>query len=117
MFFCSTPPLDPSFGQEEDCLCCGYSDGYVIAPIEEHRRLCDKSFCFGPMDTKGKVLDPEKIYKARGWEGENNMGKLTMQLARFMTQECGWTLQVCDSGNLGCLGRCVHVVLSCRGQV
>ena len=27
-----------------------------------------------------------------------------MQLAQFMTQECGWTLQVCDSGNLGSLG-------------
>lgn len=32
------------------------------------------------------------------------MGKLTMQLAKFMSKECGWTLQICDGGNLGPLG-------------
>eukprot|EP00972_Heterocapsa_arctica_P054622 8045297-Heterocapsa_arctica.AAC.1 len=29
------------------------------------------------------------------------MGKLTMDLVNFMTNECGWTFHVCDSGNLG----------------
>lgn len=32
------------------------------------------------------------------------MGKLTMQLVHFMTNECGWTFQVCDAGNLGHMG-------------
>ena len=58
----------------------------------------------GPLRDNGMASNNNKIYKARGYEGENNMGKLTMQLARFMTQECGWTLQVCDSGNLGYSG-------------
>ena len=58
----------------------------------------------GPFSDAAVPINGHNIYKARGYEGENNMGKLTMQLARFMTQECGWTLQVCDSGNLGYSG-------------
>ena len=66
--------------------------------------LCDKSFSFGRLDKDGVPENPSGIYKARGQQGENNMGKLTMQLAKFMTKECGWTLQICDGGNLGPLG-------------
>lgn len=79
--------------EEEDCGCCGHSIHYTLDDLDEHHRLCDKSYSFGPLLASGKASDPQRIYKARGWEGENNMGKLTMQLAKFMTQECGWTLQ------------------------
>eukprot|EP00971_Amphidinium_carterae_P017990 354529-Amphidinium_carterae.1 len=74
--------------------CCGATTGYGPAPLEDHQRLCDVSYRLGP-----------GVYKARGEEGENNMGKLSMQLAQFMTHECGWTFQVCDSGNLGRYGQ------------
>ncbi|CAE8600837.1 unnamed protein product [Polarella glacialis] len=34
-------------------------------------------------------------------EGENNMGKLSMMVINFMTNQCGWGLQLVDGGNLG----------------
>ena len=33
------------------------------------------------------------------------MGKLTMQIVNYVTNTCGWTLQVCDGGNLGFRGQ------------
>ena len=100
---------------EAECGCCGYNTACKLRPMEEHHHLCDKSYTMGPMNKfTGVPQDPHRIYKARGFErerweslpisryyGENNMGKLTMQLAHFMTQECGWTLQICDAANLG----------------
>eukprot|EP00439_Symbiodinium_sp_Y106_P061959 s3343_g9.t1 len=82
------------------CGCCGHYYAYGVGQVQEHHRLCDRSWTLGKMGEDGKVTG-NPTYKARGTEGENNMGKLTMQLAKFMTNECGWTLQVCDSGNLG----------------
>ncbi|CAE7203557.1 tank-1 [Symbiodinium sp. CCMP2592] len=104
--------------EEPDCGCCGYSTTVKVGKMEEHHRLCDKSYTMGPLGPDGIPTDPHKIYKAhtRGieewgavesFEAENNMGKLTMQLAHFMTQECGWTLQVCDAANLG-RRRCIR---------
>eukprot|EP00434_Breviolum_minutum_P036229 symbB.v1.2.032095.t1/scaffold3754.1/size70833/6 len=90
--------------EDQDCGCCGHSTHFDIQDLQEHHRLCEKSWTMGPLRDNGMASNNSKIYKARGYEGENNMGKLTMQLARFMTQECGWTLQVCDSGNLGYSG-------------
>ena len=84
--------------------CSDWSIELAIGELQEHHKLCDKSYTMGPLNQKGIPLNPHGIYKSRGVDGENNMGKLTMQLAEFMTQECGWTLQVCDSGNLGFRG-------------
>merc|ERR1719424_1469947 len=56
------------------------------------------------MTQQGRVSS-NGVFKDRGSEGENNMGKLTMQLVSFMTKECGWTLQVCDAGNNGFYGQ------------
>ena len=111
---------------EAECGCCGYNTACKLRPMEEHHHLCDKSYTMGPVSQyTGIPEDPHRIYKARGFErdirethppglekdrpksssrryhGENNMGKLTMQLAHFMTQECGWTLQICDAASLG----------------
>ncbi|KAL9139524.1 poly(ADP-ribose) polymerase family protein [Amphidinium carterae] len=88
---------------EQTCGCCGYSTHLEIGPIEEYQRLCDMSYTLGAMQGNG-VPQKNGVYKACGSEGENNMGKLTMQLAQFMTNECGWMLQVCDSDNLGVNG-------------
>eukprot|EP00438_Fugacium_kawagutii_P001714 Skav202856 [mRNA] locus=scaffold2311:209334:211474:+ [translate_table: standard] len=90
--------------EDQDCLCCGFSTHYQLNDLQEHHRLCEKSYTMGPMLSDGTATNSSGLYKARGWEGENNMGKLTMQLAQFLTQDCGWTLQVCDSGNLGWKG-------------
>jgi hypothetical protein len=40
----------------------------------------------------------------RGNDGENNMGKLTMKIVDFMSNECGWSLTVCNGTNLGFYG-------------
>ena len=45
------------------------------------------------------------VFKLRGKEGENNMGKLTMELVNFMTQTCGWGLHLCNGTNLGFYGQ------------
>lgn len=75
---------------------------FQVAEIPEHRRLCDKKWSLGRITEDGNgVPEYNGVYKSRGSEGENNMGKLTMDLVGFMTNECGWTLQVCDAGNLG----------------
>ncbi|CAE7208797.1 tank-1 [Symbiodinium sp. CCMP2592] len=89
--------------EEENCGCCGYSTTLKVCKMEEHHRLCDKSYTMGPIQPDGIPANPHKIYKDRSSviDGENNMGKLTMQLAHFITRECGWTLQVCDAANLG----------------
>ncbi|OLP89094.1 Poly(ADP-ribose) polymerase pme-5 [Symbiodinium microadriaticum] len=97
--------------EEADCGCCGYSTTTKVCKMEEHHRLCDKSYTMGPMRPSGIPARRHEVYKARDdgesfdcLDRENNMGKLTMQLAHFMTQECGWTLQVCDAANLGRCG-------------
>ncbi|CAJ1445964.1 unnamed protein product, partial [Effrenium voratum] len=87
----------------ETC-CCGWEEEYVLGPLEPHHRLCDKSYMLGELDEHVGNVTLNGTYKARGMDGENNMGKLTMQLAQFLTNDCGWTLQVCDSGNLGTYG-------------
>ena len=87
----------------EDCFCCGYSSRMQMGDIAEHYRLCDKIWTFGEMDRDGEPRG-NGVYKSRGSEGENNMGKLTMDLVDFMTHECGWTFHVCDSANLGYRG-------------
>lgn len=89
---------------EQDCGCCGFSSTYTMMELQEHHKLCEKSYSMGYVTIYGVGSNNHNLYKARGSEGENNMGKLTMQLAQFLTHECGWTLQVCDSGNLGWRG-------------
>mmetsp|Transcript_56442 Transcript_56442/g.175098 ORF Transcript_56442/g.175098 Transcript_56442/m.175098 type:complete len:880 (-) Transcript_56442:72-2711(-) len=87
----------------QDCGCCGYTARLELLEIQDHHRLCDRSWTFGPMGSEG-CPSGNGVYKCRGSEGENNMGKLTMDLVTFMTNECGWTFQICDSGNLGYRG-------------
>mmetsp|Transcript_75871 Transcript_75871/g.180267 ORF Transcript_75871/g.180267 Transcript_75871/m.180267 type:complete len:1130 (+) Transcript_75871:72-3461(+) len=100
-------------------------------PLLEHDRLCDAIFAMPKARTpliwkwlsklecdqhhpcccwyctrcccKCTVPQPE-VFRLRGWSGENNMGKLTMQLVNFMTNQCGWSLVLCNGTNLGFYG-------------
>jgi hypothetical protein len=56
----------------------------------------DPSFC----DIKFRC----KAFSSRGWEGENNMGLLTMQMVDFMVKSCAWTMIACNGGNFGMRG-------------
>lgn len=88
----------------KDKLCCiGHYPVWEVGPVEDHNRLSDMSYRLGAMTSTGEIVG-NRVYKSRGTMGENNMGKLTMQIVQFMTNECGWTFQVCDSGNLGFVG-------------
>merc|ERR1719277_2544689 len=72
--------------------------------MRECDELCDASYTLGTIQENG-IPAGSNVFKARGNAGENNMGKLTMQLVNFMTNTCGWTLQVCDAGNNGFVGQ------------
>ena len=89
-----------------------YFTGMVnrVGPMAEWNRLCDASFDWPPnelvcrcMPMCGKNI--VTVFKLRGNEGENNMGKLTMELVNFMTQTCGWGLHLCNGTNLGFHGQ------------
>lgn len=71
----------------------------------DFNEVCDASFATGPMGADGRPSYASDIFLSRGDRGENNMGKLTMQLVDFMTNECGWTLQMCDGSNNGIMGQ------------
>lgn len=49
------------------------------------------------------LVSKPPLFKSRK-SGETNLGKLTMQMVAFMTQECGWHLKGCSTTNLGWLG-------------
>merc|ERR1719428_2506991 len=72
--------------------------------MQPHDNVSDMNFVCGTQNQDGSVT-PNGVYQRRGEEGENNMGKLTMQVVKFMTNECGWGLQLCDGGNLGKYGQ------------
>mmetsp|Transcript_53912 Transcript_53912/g.128407 ORF Transcript_53912/g.128407 Transcript_53912/m.128407 type:complete len:891 (+) Transcript_53912:55-2727(+) len=95
--------LQQHVNAQEHCWCCGFGTHYELEPLPDHHRLCDASYTLGKMMPDGKPA-ANGIYQARGSQGENNMGKLTMQIVSFMTHTCGWTFQLCDSGNLGMYG-------------
>lgn len=84
----------------------GSGVGLQLAELRDHDRLCDAGYILGSYapDGSGFVI-PNGVFKSRGSSGENNMGKLTMQLIDFVAQTCGWTLQVCDTSNLGYFGQ------------
>ena len=42
-----------------------------------------------------------KNFDCHGWDLENNMGQLTMELVDFMVKECQWTMVTCNGGGLG----------------
>eukprot|EP00928_Gymnodinium_smaydae_P089147 TRINITY_DN73148_c0_g1_i1.p1 TRINITY_DN73148_c0_g1~~TRINITY_DN73148_c0_g1_i1.p1 ORF type:complete len:927 (-),score=122.21 TRINITY_DN73148_c0_g1_i1:98-2878(-) len=89
-------------GTEEDC-CCESSVKYGVGELKEHNHLCDASYMTSHSVFETSSVGKNGVFVSRK-NGENNMGRLTMQLANFMTHECGWTLQVCDGGNLGLNG-------------
>lgn len=90
---------------ETDCGCEAVV-GLSVDKLRPCNELCDASYCLGSMSVGGDgVPVPNGVYKACGDKGQNNMGKLTMQVVNFMTNECGWTLQVCDAGNNGFIGQ------------
>lgn len=88
---------------EDDCG-CGGQVRYAMGPMEQFDEVCDKRYVTGTQNLDGRVLG-NGVYQSRGSEGENNMGKLTMSVVNFMTNECGWGLQLCDGGNLGRVGQ------------
>eukprot|EP00440_Ansanella_granifera_P069279 gb/GFBE01075162.1/.p1 GENE.gb/GFBE01075162.1/~~gb/GFBE01075162.1/.p1 ORF type:complete len:921 (+),score=206.60 gb/GFBE01075162.1/:1-2763(+) len=90
-------------GAAVECGCC-VQQGYQMLPKEPFDDVCDKNYVCGTQNTNGSVTS-NGIFGYRGSEGENNMGKLTMHVVNFMTNECGWGLQLCDGGNLGRYGQ------------
>lgn len=50
------------------------------------------------------MVSQPALFRHRGQCGENNLGKLTMQVVSFMTNECGWSLVLCNGTNLGYYG-------------
>eukprot|EP00928_Gymnodinium_smaydae_P041832 TRINITY_DN28263_c0_g3_i2.p1 TRINITY_DN28263_c0_g3~~TRINITY_DN28263_c0_g3_i2.p1 ORF type:complete len:1012 (-),score=145.17 TRINITY_DN28263_c0_g3_i2:563-3598(-) len=80
-------------------------------PLLEHNRLCDASFDWQPNTPSCKImpccggLKTVTVFKSRGDSGENNMGKLTVELINFMTNKCGWGLKLCNGTNLGFFGQ------------
>eukprot|EP00929_Paragymnodinium_shiwhaense_P071280 TRINITY_DN36249_c0_g1_i1.p1 TRINITY_DN36249_c0_g1~~TRINITY_DN36249_c0_g1_i1.p1 ORF type:complete len:969 (-),score=214.02 TRINITY_DN36249_c0_g1_i1:166-3072(-) len=77
---------------------------FTMQEAQEWERVCDLNFCCGPQLSNGMVQS-NGLFKTAGTYGENNMGKLTMFLVDFMTNECGWGLQLCDGQNLGIQGQ------------
>eukprot|EP00929_Paragymnodinium_shiwhaense_P104730 TRINITY_DN69407_c0_g1_i1.p1 TRINITY_DN69407_c0_g1~~TRINITY_DN69407_c0_g1_i1.p1 ORF type:complete len:1073 (+),score=153.34 TRINITY_DN69407_c0_g1_i1:162-3380(+) len=77
--------------------------------LQEHDRLCDYSWHWEYNTAKCFCaccgLYRKTVFKQRGQYGENNMGKLTMQLINFMTNTCGWGLKLCNGTNLGFHGQ------------
>lgn len=82
-----------------NCGCC-VQDQNRMMPMQPHHQVCDMNMVCGNQMMDGTVQS-NGLYLARGNEGENNMGKLTMRVISFMTHECGWGLHLCDGGNLG----------------
>jgi len=72
--------------------------------MQPHHAVCDMNLVCGTQQMDGGVT-PNGVFQARGNEGENNMGKLTMLIINFMTHECGWGLHLCDGGNNGKYGQ------------
>eukprot|EP00931_Biecheleriopsis_adriatica_P068054 TRINITY_DN4208_c1_g1_i1.p1 TRINITY_DN4208_c1_g1~~TRINITY_DN4208_c1_g1_i1.p1 ORF type:complete len:1010 (-),score=193.29 TRINITY_DN4208_c1_g1_i1:196-3195(-) len=90
----------------------GAIEGFVIrcVALEDWNRLCDSSFDWQPNELICKCMPfcgkkTVTVFKNRGSSGENNMGKLTMQLINFMTNTCGWGLHLCNGTNLGFYGQ------------
>jgi len=90
----------------------GWTEGFVVRqyPLKDYNRLCDASFHWLPNQPLCKCMPccgkkTVTVFKTRGSSGENNMGKLTMQLIEFMTHTCGWGLKLCNGTNLGFNGQ------------
>lgn len=90
----------------------GWEEGFRLrlCPLEDHNRLCDASFHWTPNTPNCRCmpccgLQTVTVFKARGNNGENNMGKLTMQLVNFMTNTCGWGVKLLNGTNLGFYGQ------------
>jgi len=90
------------YGDENGCGCGQTS--HRMAPREPFDDVADKRYVLGQEMGNGRVQG-NGIYQSRGEEGENNMGKLTMHVVDFMTNQCGWGLQLSDGGNLGRYGQ------------
>lgn len=86
-----------------ECGCCVQEQEQMKA-MKPHHMVCDLNYTCGQQSMGGGV-NPNGVYQARGSEGENNMGKLTMTVINFMCHECGWGLHLCDGGNLGKYGQ------------
>ena len=89
-----------------------WTDGFMqkSCPLEEHNRLCDAILDWQPNRLVCRCLPAlgkktVTMFKMRGSSGENNMGKLTMQIINYMTNTCGWGLQLCNGTNLGFYGQ------------
>lgn len=92
-----------SIAGEDDCGCAAQVR-FGMGPKETFDEVCDQRYVCGNQQMDGRV-QANGVYQYRGSEGENNMGKLTMSVVNFMTNECGWGLQLCDGGNLGRVGQ------------
>eukprot|EP00933_Yihiella_yeosuensis_P033814 TRINITY_DN27448_c0_g1_i1.p1 TRINITY_DN27448_c0_g1~~TRINITY_DN27448_c0_g1_i1.p1 ORF type:complete len:984 (-),score=175.77 TRINITY_DN27448_c0_g1_i1:70-3021(-) len=84
----------------QECCCGQGMEGLAVGPKEPQDEVCDKNYVVGNLLGDGTVSGAG-VFLARGSEGENNMGRLTMLVINFMTNQCGWGLQLCDGGNLG----------------
>jgi hypothetical protein len=85
------------------CGCCVQDQNHML-PMQPHHQVCDMNFVCGQQGLDGTVM-PNGVFQARGQEGENNMGKLTMVVINYMCHEMGWGLHLCDGGNNGRYGQ------------
>lgn len=92
------------FVDENNCCAGMVGPQLTMAPKEPCDEVCDKNYVCGTQNSDGSVALNGK-FKSRGNEGENNMGKLAMEVINFMTNECGWGLHLTDGGNLGYYGQ------------
>ena len=98
--------------RDSDFLSGPYFTGMVnrVGAMAEWNRLCDASFDWPPNELVCRCMlmcgkNIVTVFKLCGNEGENNMGKLTIDLVNFMTQTCGWGLHLCNGTNLGFYGQ------------
>lgn len=86
--------------------CCGPENqrGEQVIPRQPWDEVCDAIYICGTHLTDGNVQG-NGTFISSGNQGYNNMGKLTMKVVDFMTNECGWGLQLCDGNNNGRWGQ------------
>ena len=80
------------------CECWGYASHVELVQTQDHHRLCGMRYSFAEVQDTGAPTHSD-VYRSK--DGKNNLGKLAMQIANFMTHASGWALQFCDRSTLG----------------
>ena len=81
-----------------------------------HHALSDASYCTGDRPFALSRVGRKGMFLSYGnpKEGQTNMGHLTMQITKFMSEGCGWAFQSCNWDNLGFVGEIHEQLLTFR---